>query len=69
MVKLNSKCEIIADIKKFRSICYNGEAFAASSDTSNALSELRAIFNAGINPDEKYALKAKLVKIKEEQMK
>jgi hypothetical protein len=43
-MKLLGKCELISDIKKFKSICYNGEAFAQTSDSSNTLTEVRDYF-------------------------
>lgn len=43
-MKLQGKCEFLSDINKFKSICYNGEAFASTSDSSNFLTEVRNYF-------------------------
>jgi len=44
-MKLLGKCEIINDIKKFQSICFNGEAFAKTSEEgSGIIVEVRAFF-------------------------
>jgi len=44
-MKLLGKCEIIDYIKKFQSICFNGEAFAKTSEEgSGIIVEVRAFF-------------------------
>lgn len=57
MLKLQGKCELISDIKKFKSVCYNGEAFAQTSESSNTLTEVRDYFYEELSRDEIHTVK------------
>jgi hypothetical protein len=51
-MKLLGKCEIISDTKKFKNICYNGEAFAQTSESSNTITEVREYFYEELTREE-----------------
>jgi len=60
-MKLLGKCDIINDIKKFSSICFNGEAFAKTSEEgSGIIVEVRAFFYVQLTEDELKTINKKL---------
>lgn len=60
-MKLLGKCEIINDIKKFLSICFNGEAFAKTSEEgSGIIVEVRAFFYVQLTAEELNKINTKL---------
>jgi hypothetical protein len=57
LLLLQGKAEIIDDINKFKSICFNGEAFAETSEASNTLAEVRGYFYEQLTAEEEEAVR------------
>lgn len=53
LMKLQGKCEILSVINDFKSICFNGEAFAQTSESSNTLTEVRDYFYEPLDDKER----------------
>jgi hypothetical protein len=51
LLKLSNKSEFISNIKEFIDVCFNGEAFAQSTDTSNTIAEVREYFYVELKED------------------
>jgi len=52
-MKLAGKCLFNTNIEDLKSICYNGEAFAKTSEHSNTLNEIKALFDVPLTDHER----------------
>lgn len=52
VMKLLGKCEIISIIEKFKSVCYNGEAFSEAAESSGVIADVRGYFYEMLTPTE-----------------
>jgi hypothetical protein len=48
-MKLSGKGLFNSDLESLKSICYNGEAFAKTSEYSNTLTEIKGYFDTPLN--------------------